>query len=96
MVSASRENMLRALKDRDAARAAYRAGRIEGDGRLAAAEAEYVNAVKQYREIQREKIVAGIVFAIACGAVGLAVGLPAWAVMVLFLGGVGLVKLLTL
>lgn len=96
MVSASRENMLRALKDRDAARAAYRAGRIEGDSRLAAAEAEYVNAVKQYREIQREKVVAGIVFAIACGAVGLAVGLPGWAVVVLFLGGLGLVKMLTL
>lgn len=88
--------MLRALKDRDAARAAYPAGRIEGDSRLAAAEAEYVNAVKQYREIQRGKVIAGIVFAIACGAAGLAVGLPVWAVVVLFLGSVGLVKLLTL
>lgn len=95
-MSVSRENMLRALKDRDAARAAYRAGRIEDDGRLAATEAAYATAVKQYREIQREKLVAGVVFAVACGAAGVALGLPAWAVVALFLGGVGVVKLLTL
>jgi len=85
-----------ALTDRDAARAAYRAGRIEDDVRLTATETAYTTAVKQYREIQREKLAAGVVFAVACGAVGLSLGLPAWAVVALFLGGVGVVKLLTL
>lgn len=88
--------MLTALKDRDAASAAYRAGRIEGDARLAATEATFTNAVKQYCEIQREKLVAGVAFAVACGAVGFALSLPAWAVSILFLGSVGVVKLLTL
>jgi hypothetical protein len=88
--------MLRALKDRDAARGAYRAGRIEGDVRLAATEMAYTNAVKQYREIQRERLVAGIVIAVACGALGCALGLPALAVAILFLGSVGVAKLLTL
>lgn len=52
--------------------------------------------MKEVREIQREKLVAGLVFALACGAVGLALGLPAWGVAILFLGSVGVVKLLTL
>ncbi|KVN06843.1 hypothetical protein WJ62_05105 [Burkholderia diffusa] len=53
--------MHRALKDRDAARAAYCAGQIDDDPRFAATEAAYTIAVRQYREIQREKLVAGIV-----------------------------------
>ncbi|WP_174948149.1 hypothetical protein [Burkholderia contaminans] len=61
--------MLRALKNRDAARAAYRAGRVEGDARIAQAEDDYATALKQYREMQREKVSAGIVFAVSCGAV---------------------------
>lgn len=88
--------MLRALRERDAARNAYRAGGIEGSARLAAAEAAYADARDQYREIQREKLVAGLAFAVACGAMGLELGLPAWAVVSLFLGGVGVVTLLTL
>jgi len=88
--------MLRALKERDAARKAYRAGNVDQDARLATAEAAYVEAERQHREIHREKIFAGVVFAFACGAVGLALHLPPWGVVVLFLGGVGAVKLLTL
>ncbi|MBF5008721.1 hypothetical protein [Burkholderia pseudomultivorans] len=95
-MSASRENMLRALKERDAARKAYRAGNVDQDVRLAAAEAGYDEAERQYREIQREKIVAGVVFAFTCGALGLAMHFPPWGVVALFLGGVGAVKLLTL
>jgi len=37
-----------------------------------------------------------VCFAAACGAVGLALGLPAWGVAAIFLGGVGVVKLLTI
>jgi hypothetical protein len=58
-------------------------------------EAAYSNTVKQHREIQREKLVAGIVVAVACGAAGIALGLPALAVAFSFLGSVGIVKLVT-
>lgn len=95
-MSASRENMLRTLRERDAVRAACKAGGIESDARLAASEAAYTVAVKQYRNIRRGKLVAGVCFAVACGALGLAVDLPAWGVTALFLGGVGAIALLTL
>lgn len=95
-MSASRENLLRVQRQRDAVRAACKAGGIQNDARLAAAEAAYKEAEKQYREIQRGKFVAGVCFAAACGAVGIALDLPAWGVTAIFLGGVGVVKLLTL
>ncbi|MBA9869552.1 hypothetical protein [Ralstonia pickettii] len=95
-MSASRENLLRVQQQRDAVRAACKAGGIQNDVRLAAADAAYKEAERQYREIQRGKIVAGVCFAAACGAVGLALGLPAWGVAAIFLGGVGVVKLLTI
>ena len=59
-MSASRENLLRAQRQLDALHAACKAAGIQGDARLEAAEAAYLEAKLQHRRIQREKIAAGV------------------------------------
>jgi hypothetical protein len=95
-MSASRENLLRAQRQLDALHAACKAAGIQGDARLEAAEAAYLEAKLQHRRIQREKIAAGVGFAVACAGVGVSFELPAWGVTAIFLGGVGAIALLTL
>lgn len=93
-MSASRENMLRAQRERDAIQTACKAGGIESNERVTAAEEAYTKAAKQYRAVQREKLLAGICFAVACAAVGHALCLPAWGVTAIFLGGVAVIAIL--